>query len=216
MILFFNSCNKDKWNEPTTVNFIVDVNREEGHGGKLYFLSGSIVLGDFTFDGKRVQGDDVYFKNNFSSGLKIDFNQNVSVGDLNFEIPQGTFTKIQISFSTVEMVGENQIELDGIFNSGAGDEINVHFEFNAVEKFTVLSQSASGSPEIVLKKETPMTPKMVFDPIYWFQPVPIELLNNAEIIDIESVPTILINSTTNPEIYNIIVSRIGDGVKIIF
>ncbi|MFH2142395.1 MAG: hypothetical protein ABIJ97_08240, partial [Bacteroidota bacterium] len=69
---------------------------------------------------------------------------------------------------------------------------------------------------ILLKKESPMTPKILFDPIYWFQPVSQNLFNNADIVDVNGIPTILINNTTNTDIFNIIVSRIGGGVKIIF
>ena len=210
------SCKKDKWNEPANVSFVVDINRSPGLSDKLVFSSGKIVFENFSFEGDRVQGDDVYFLNSYSSGLNVTFDANNTVGDLDFEIPQGTFTRIQISFSTFGNSNDNHIEMTGTYSIGRDTAFPLKFEYNAKESFSVMAQNTSGSNEIVLNKETPAKPRIVFDPIYWFQPVSLNLLNNADVVDINGTSTILINSTTNIEIYNIVVNRVGDGVKIIF
>lgn len=212
----FYSCKKDKWDEPTNVKFIVDINRTPGLGGKLTFSKGTIVLENFSFDGDRVQGDDVYFSNSYSTGLNISFNSNATVGELNYDIPQGTFTRIKIAFSTYGSTNDNHIVIEGIFNSSMGNDYPIRFEFKAKESFSVISQNSSGSSEIILKKDNPMTPKIIFDPVYWFLPVSQNLLNNADIVDIGGIQTILINSSTNTEIFDIVASRIGDEVKITF
>jgi len=210
------SCKRDKWNEPAAVSFVVDINRSPGLSDKLVFSSGKIVFENFSFEGERVQGDDVYFSNSYPSGLSVTFDANNTIGDLDFDIPQGTFTRIQISFSTYGTSSDNHIEMTGVYSTGRGTTFPLKFEYNAKESFSVMAQNTSGSNEIVLNKDTPVKPKIVFDPIYWFQPVSLNLLNNAEVVDINGTSTILINSTTNIDIYNIVVNRVGDGVKIIF
>lgn len=218
LLVFFciNSCKKDTFTDPTDVRFIIDINRNSGAGGKLIFSKGNLVINEFIFESDRVQGDDIYFKNSFSSGIYITFDPDAPVSELNFDIPQGTYTRINITFSTAGDVNDTHIFVEGSYNSGMGISYPIRFEFKAKETFSVLSQSISGGSEIVLNKDIPMTPKIIFDPIYWFQPVSQNLFDNAEIVDIEGVSTILINSTTNTEIFNIIVGRIRGGVKIIF
>ncbi|OFX28237.1 MAG: hypothetical protein A2X08_14380 [Bacteroidetes bacterium GWA2_32_17] len=219
ILLFFLSifsCNKDKWNEPTNVKFIVDINRSSGIGGKLAFTSGNIVLENFSFDGNRVQGDDVYFSNSYPTGLNINYNSNATVGELNYDIPQGTFTKIQIAFSTFGSTSDNHIIIEGTYNMGMNNNYPIRFEFKSKESFSVLSQNVSGASEIILKKDNPLTPKIIFDPIYWFLPISQNLLNSANVVDVNGTPTILINNSTNTEIFNIIASRIGEGVRVIF
>ncbi|MFH2142609.1 MAG: hypothetical protein ABIJ97_09320, partial [Bacteroidota bacterium] len=151
----FYSCNKDKWDEPTNVQFIVDIDRAYGLGGKLAFSKGNIVLENFSFDGDRIQGDDVNFTNSYSSGLYVSYDSNVKVGELNFDIPQGTFTRIQIAFSTFGSTNDNHIVMEGTYNEGMGNDYPIRFEFKAKESFSVLSQNSSGSSEFILKKESP-------------------------------------------------------------
>ncbi|MFH0896145.1 MAG: hypothetical protein V2A54_17060 [Bacteroidota bacterium] len=211
------SCNKDKWKEPTTVGFVVDINRTMGQGGKLNFTKGNIVLGNFIFDGDRVQGDDVYFSNNYSSGLNISFDPSNVPSDLNFDIPQGTFTKIDISFTTSSAAGENQIVVEGNYkNSMNNNDYPIRFEFKASQTFSITSQNANGNSEIILKKDVPVTSTIFFDPVYWFQPVSQAMLNNADMFDVGGVQTIVISDICNISIYSIVANRIGGGSKITF
>ncbi len=210
------SCGDEKWNEPTDVRFIVDINREAGQGGKLTFSDGYIVLGDFSFDGDRVQGDDVYFTNSYPEGLNINYDLNPLTEDLYFDIPQGTYTKIKISFSTFGSDDDNHIMVEGIYNAGHENVFPVRFEYKAKESFTVFPKNSEDVDEITLKKDNPVTPKIIIDPVYWFQPVSQNLLSDADLVDVDGTQTILINSTTNTDIYNVIAGRIGSGVKIIF
>lgn len=216
LFVLLPSCEKKKWKEPTDVAFIVDINRSSGQNGKLVFTKGSINLANFSFDGKREQGDDVYFSNAFSSGLNIVFDQSQPVGALNFDIPQGTFTKIEISFETYGINNDNHIYLEGIYEKSMNNSYPVRFEFKAKIVQTIIAKNSSGSAEIILNKDVPSYPKITFDPIFWFSPVSPNLINNAETIDIGGTPTILINDTCNENIYTIIVDRINNGTTITF
>jgi len=211
----FYGCKKDKWNEPASVSFTFDLNRNPGMSDKLVFSDGKIVLESFTFEGDRVQGDDVYFTNTFSSGLSATMNSN-HLNDLSFDIPQGTFTRISISFSTYGTNNSNHIELSGSYSSGRGVQSPLIFRYNAKETFTIIAKNSNGSNEIVLNKDNPVSPNITIDPIYWFQPVSLNLMNNAEMVDVNGTQTILIDNSTNVDIYNIVVGRIKDGAGLKF
>ena len=136
VISAFSSCKKDKWDQPVSVSFLLDINRLPGLSDKLVFTDGKIVLENFTFDGDRVQGDDVYFTNSFLSGLHVNLNSN-QISDLSFDIPQGTFTKLQVSFSTYGVNNSNHIALSNessanettVENSNVNHQYSKSFEF---------------------------------------------------------------------------------------
>jgi hypothetical protein len=215
--MFFFSCEKDTWKEPADVDFVLDINRSTGLGGKLYFNKATIILGNFIFDGDRVQGDDVYFSNTYPSGLSVPCDPSINIPDLNFDIPQGTFTRITISFTTTPALGENQIVVEGVYsNSMAGIDYPIRFEFKASQTFSITSQNANGNSEIILEKDRQSTPCITFDPVYWFQPISQSMLNSADLFDVNGVPTILVCDSCNLTIYSIVANRIGEGAKIVF
>ena len=220
IFVFLPSCgdkdDKEIWKQPTDVGFIVDYNRSPGQSGKLIFTNGNIVLANFSFDGKRVQGDDVYFSNAFPSGLNIVFDPNTPVASLDFDIPQGTYTKIEISFETFGVNDDNHIVFEGTYERSMHNNYPVRFEFKTKILQTIIAKNSSGSAEITLNKDVPVKPKIILDPIFWFNPVSQSIINSAELVDIGGTSTILINDTCNENIYDIIVGRINTGSAITF
>jgi len=207
---------KEKWKLPTDVSFKMDINRSAGSGGNLAFTGGTIILGSFTFDGKRSQADDVYFSNTYS-GLNIAFDPNNPVVALDFDIPQGTYSKITVSFQTDGKVGDDHIVVTGTYtHSVSGVTSPIRFEFEAEEFYTVISKDASGNSEIILDESVASTATITLDPVYWFQTISTNSLDNATLVSVSGVPTILITDANNEDIFDLVVDRVDDATDVVF
>jgi len=217
-LLFSSSCKKkeDKWKLPTDVSFRMDINRSTGSGGNLAFTGGTIIIGSFTFDGKRSQADDVYFSNTYS-GLNIAFDPNSPVAALDFDIPQGTYTKITVGFQTYGDVGDDHIVVTGTYKNSVNDTTYpIRFEFEAEEFYTVISKDASGNSEIILDESVASAATITLDPVYWFQTISTNSLDNATLVNVSGVPTILITDDYNEDIFDLVVDRVDDATDVVF
>jgi len=214
---FLFSCQGDEvFKQPTQVGFAMDINREAGMGDRLQFDQGSIILASFDFEGQRVQGDDVFFSREYEQGLLIPFDPNNVIAELDFQIPQGSYTRISVSFSTFDDFGDNSILVEGSYRNSNDTTYPVRFEFISSEFFEAVAEDDSGNNEIILKKETPVNAEIKLDPISWFQAVPQVLMDDADLIEINGSPTILVNEDENTNIFEIIVARLDEATETIF
>lgn len=214
LVIFSASCKKDKkWKIPTDVKFKMDINRSAGVSGNLVWISGNIMIANFTFDGKRDQGEDVFFTKTYSSGLNVFFDPNNPVSTWNFDIPQGTYTQINVSYKTYGSPGDKQIVVEGTYTNTANSNVYpVKFEFEAEEFYNVVAKTSSGSTQIVLNKDVVSTATIKADPVYWFQTVTTNMMDNATFVSVSGNPTILINDATNDNIYDAVRDRMDDDV----
>lgn len=191
----------------------MDINHSAAYGGALAWTSGNIMIANFTFDGKRVRGGDVYFTKTYSQGLNIFFDPNTAVSEWNFDIPQGTYTKINISYKTYGNSGDKHIVVKGTYKNTVNNMIYpVQFEFEAEEYYNIVAKTTSGSTEIVLSKDVSASALIKADPVYWFQTVTTSMMNNATLTTINGNPTILISDATNEDIYDAVRDRMDDDV----
>lgn len=213
--LLISACQKDKWKQPTQVSFKMDVNSEPGMNGQLTFTGGKIVLREFSFEGERVQGDDVYFEKSFPGGLIITFNPNSGIPELSFDIPQGNYTKIRVEFEA-EGNTDNSIFVEGSYTTTGGTTYPLRLETEAVELYSIIAKHSSGSNEIVLVKDTPANALIKLDPVHWFGTVSTTLLDNADLINVNGIMTILINDANNGNILDIVLDRVDEASEVVF
>lgn len=118
MFLLVN-CGKSEWKKPTEVTFYIDINRDQTMDGRLSFSEGQVMLRSFSFDGNRIQADDVFFEREFENGLIVPFSSTNSLGNLISAIPQGTYSSVRLDFqaerSDIEI---NYVQGVFILNSG--------------------------------------------------------------------------------------------------
>lgn len=213
-------CKKeDPWKMPTDVKFKMDITRSAGLSNNLSWTSGNIVLADFTFDGRREQGGDVYFTKTYSTGLNVIFDAANPVTAWSFEIPQGNYTRIDISYKTFGNSSDNRIVVEGAYkNSVNNNTYPVRFEFQSDVSYKIVAKTSTGGGQIVLNKDVASVATIKMDPVYWFQTVTKSMLDNAALETINGTPTILINGNkNNKDIYITIMDRIDDDViKITF
>jgi len=216
-LFLWSSCKKkDKWKQPTSVKFKMDINRTPGLGGNLSFTGGNIKLAYFTFNGNREQGGDIYFNKTYNPLLVI-FDPNNVVPEWNFEIPQGSYSQIKISFKTFDEGDQNIIVTGSYKNSTNNVTYPIRFEFSVDEAYEVVSKTSSGSTNIILDKNVASTAEITMDPVYWFQTVTTAMLDTAQVAAVGGAQTILINDTINSNIYEEVKDRVHDDVsRVIF
>jgi len=214
-MLTITSC-KNEWKLPTDVGFKVDINRETSSDGQIVFTNGNIVLATFEFDGEREQGDDVYFSKSFPKGLIIPFSSSTVIEELNFDIPQGTYSKIDISFETFDELGGVNITVNGFYTNSSSEKIPIKFEYTSSEEFDIVAVDYTGSNQIILNQDHPVNAQIEINPIHWYQIVSSTTLDDADLVDINGIPTLLISEDENEDIFDIIIDRLDESLEAVF
>lgn len=213
-IFFFVSCGK-KWKQTTNVDFQFYMTQSQSPEF-LQFTSGSMIIREIDFSGDRKKGGAVDFSNNISNGAILNFSTGGSSVPIHYDIPQGTYNKIDLTIKAFDEDPSPSLLLKGYYINDDSDTIPVIYEFHSGENFYVTGKTTNGSNQIVLVEDRPAVCQVTFDPNYWFDTVTENLLDNAGISTVNSVPTIVINESNNTIIYNLISSRIREATKAVF
>lgn len=203
---------------PTGLNFVFDIKRDAALGGKLNFYDGFVNIGRFTFDGDRVQGGDNFFDRNYPNGLQLAFNPNDFSFDLNFDVPQGTYSRIEVDLELLDnpMVDDEiTIQLEGVFTNSDGDQIPFILQIEEFEAISLNATDELGNPQIVLLSDQSSTGIIRFNPAHWFAAVELDDLEEADLETIDGVETLLINDDHNEEILEEVEDRIDELLDLI-
>ena len=207
LLLLPISCKKNELKKPTDVTFKMDINRNVSQQGHLVF---NVLIQDFTIEGERKEGESVSFSKSFPQGLNINFSPTNSISELVFDIPQGDYYSLVIDFSTKYNNGNSNLTVKGTYTNTSGVSTPLIYEFRDDDNISIVGEDDEGDATIVLSKDTPVNTLIKFDPIYWFAPVSNNLLDNATLENINGVQTILVNSSTNEDIYDLVVDRMEE------
>lgn len=210
------SCKKNQLKKPTEVSVKMDINRSQSDNGSLVFSSGYIRIAEFYIDGIREEGAPVSLSQEFEQGLVINFDQQNFVDELMSNIPQGNYTDLKVGFDTHEGDDEPTIEVHGQFTNSSSQTFPLIFQFMSSEYFLIKGEKPGGSNQIVLDKSIPTILDVVLDPIYWFDIVSQNMLDNANTYDINGVETVVINEEKNETIYDIVADRIDESPTAVF
>lgn len=213
--VLFSSCGK-KWKETARAEFTFGINQSSMSWGNVVFDDGSFRLTSVEFSGSRKRGDAVYFQNNAIS--TIDFSSGEENPAVVFDLPQGTYTSIDMVFrADPESAQAPALGLVGTFVNWSNDTIPVYFDFHSSQEFSVRAQNADGGNEITIVEGEPVSVTVTFDPVFWFDPLSYWQFENATYIPVNSVPSIVIDATNyNTNLYQSVYSRIGQSTKVVF
>jgi len=201
-----------KWKQPSDVKFNSDIEVSSGLGGKLLFSSGFITIKDFRFDGDRERGDDVRFDYEYSSGLNVPLDLSATVSELEFNIPQGVYKRVDIDFSVNDSLG---IAVNGVYEYSGGGTIPFKFQFSDSQNFEIRAENDNGG-DIVLDKDVASRVKILLDPAYWFELISIVDLDAASTVSILGISTLLISEDVNSDIYDDVTDRVDESNLIVF
>ncbi|CAA6819126.1 MAG: Unknown protein [uncultured Aureispira sp.] len=216
-LFLITGCDKeDTFKNPADVGFNVGMNPQGiAPSDDLTFFDGYVILHRFTLIGKRAVGEDFEFSRTFPNGLKVPFYNNLTFEDLNFELPQGTYTNLTVRFET------RSSSLPGVFVEGNYDYNNplkpsstVHLAWNAAKTFEVAVQRPTGSNDFVLSETKQELAQIIFQPKRWFVNVTELMLENASFVTTPSQEQIMtIDQVTNIAIFTAIDSEIGGALS---
>lgn len=211
--LLATSCVKDELKIPTQSGIRFDLNRSPSNTGHLQFHYGELRLASLSMDCDRVEGEDIYFEREFANGLLVLLDSNVAIPEFDFEIPQGNYSEIDVVFNTFDDLGQNTIVVEGTFVNSSSQSIPLRFEFMSSEYFSLqVNQSASGG-NIIMDQSSISKFLFKLDPIYWFDIVPFNMLENATITNLQGVNTLLINESVNANIHDLVADRIDEALE---
>jgi len=191
----------------------MEMNQTAAASGNLTFASGSLTLVDFSIAGTREEGDPISFSKTFGAGLTVPFSSS-TIGDLDYDIPQGVYTSLEIEFNTSS--GSNSLVVLGSYTNSSAQTFPLRFEFWSSESFAIEGEDGSGTGKISIEKNTNPISAIQLDPNYWFQPISIAALDGASIVNISGTPTLLITENDNESIYDLIADRIDQSLEATF
>lgn len=208
--VFIVGCGKNELKKPTDVTFTMDINRDLSQQGHLVFTEGNILIKDFSVEGDRKEGESISFSKSFPEGLNINFSSSNSISELDFDIPQGDYYELVISFSLKYNSGNSNLSVKGVYTNSAGVSIPLLYEFRDDDNISIVGEDDEGNATIILNKDVPVNSLIKFDPVYWFASVSNNLFDNATTVNLNGTQTILVNSSSNEQIYDLVVDRMEE------
>lgn len=175
------------------------------------------MLNKISFKGERKQGtQEISLYQQFSGNKPINFSDKAVGVGINFDIPQGTYSQIEITLETGTDIKGNSLQINGTYKDSLNNTLAVQFIFSAANITTMMATNTSGGNGIVLIADQPATATISINPAYWFASLSKSTMENAEHEKVGGVETIQISNDENEDIYNLIVSRIKDGNGVVF
>ncbi len=226
-----SSCSKDELTLPSKVSFYFGMTPhsdsenddvlKSGHGsavqpGPFSFIidKGTMVLTAIEFDGRREQGQDVYFMSGFSAPLVLKLDEPATQENVDFDIPQGVYRRIDVSLH----LGNDGVplHLEGVFNRPGMGPVNIRFEYEFDDIITIRSTGQGANQTITLRKDQPSTAMVMLNTGSLFGLVNPVLFMNADII-VENGQNILrISNHHNRNIFNQIAARMNNAFTVVF
>jgi hypothetical protein len=214
-VLIF-SCKKAELKKPTEVNFTFDLNKNFTPASTIKMISGDINFIDFSITGDRVEGQDISFSRSFQSGLYIDLNGSGEIAEMDFDIPQGEYTDLNVSFNIASDQNNLALSLDGTYKITQGPVVALRFEYDGGNSFSISGEGNTAGQSIIMDADLGKKGRIKFDPIYWFGSLTANQMDNATIIPMQGQDMILLSSTSNVSLYEIVLNRISSSNTAIF
>lgn len=220
LILSTYSCEKDDLTVPTRVDiaFSMDsftVNGSTKSGSSFVIDEGTIVVESIDFDGRRDAGDDYFFTSEFETPLKSEMHNRLMNQYVSYDVPQGVYSRIEFNLSLGDG-NEDALCLKGKYHRGPIDDVPIRFEYEYQEQIRIMARNRQNSEQIVLDSKSGVTADIIFDVPYLFKVVSMNMIHNAETVQIDGEEVILINNEFNTDIFYVLVARLDNSMRVIF
>ncbi len=226
------SCIDDELTTPVRLSLSAIITEQNKTNDNLSFRSGEIIINEIHFNGTREAGGDYSF--NTEPGKKIGpqvfYPQSVNQHELtHFDFPQGIYTLMKWKFKLSDGlerleeedddddddIGTPGLILQGNYIDHEGVTQEVRIEIDPFELFECLSLADTGDENISIIAGSTYNAALYIDPYYAFRAISSESLEEADYYDDGIVPVLLISSDSNEDLYEIILYRLQQSVKIV-
>ncbi len=176
---------------------------------------GQLVLENIEFDGRRQQAaQSIYFISDFPDPLSIDLVPQGYQADFHFEIPQGIYDMIEMTFH----LGADQhasLVMEGQFRRGNLEPVAVRFEYTYREQIRVRATPGDNQDNIIFSKEEPSTANVELNTGSLLRLVNFGMLVQAEVIEVDGQDVIFIDGSTNTGLFNSISARLNNAFTLV-
>lgn len=205
------SCTKRQLKKPVEVNFALTINKSFADEQAIKMTQGEIYLSEFNVSGTRLKGEAIDFTRDFETPFFVSLTNSGEEDELNFDIPQGEYEELTISFETPDDSDLPVMILEGIYKPLSGPVKSVILEVSGKSKFSMQAEDVNSAAAIELDKKEAKKITIELDPIHWFSEVPVSMLETADTFDGD----IIISATKNTGIYEIITDHMDESNRAI-
>lgn len=209
MISFLLSSCKNEFKETASVDVSLKLTNPI-ISNSILISGGTARIGSFGITGERKQGDDVTFLNSFSSETTANLSSGAINPLINFDLFQGTYTRLDVNLGIKSNGANGSIELLGEYNDGGEDGENKKFVFR-YEPEMILNWNLAISEEINIVADQNIEVVFEMDANYLFSGIPESLWNNCSYEEINAEEIISITSQKNTAIYSILIGRLNSS-----
>jgi hypothetical protein len=228
LILFIAGCiEKDELTRPVKVNFKIGISPYFNfNAAYLHITKCQIGIQSIHFEGKREAGEDIFFDTDPKMNLQtLSFLQPITF-DV-FDIPQGVYNymewKISLKCIDTEVLIDDRNEYSpciGIAISGDytfldGYVIPFTFAVNDQVQFNVMSYDPYDNSKLVLSADKEYDANLLFAPEKGFNSFTQKSFEKAEISHEGGYPKIIISSSKNEKLYDLLLNRIFQSAEFV-
>jgi len=228
LILFMTGCkDKDELTLPVRVHFKIGISQDALLKSEyLDFAECQIGIKSIRFEGKREAGTDIFFETDSKVNFQtLSFLQPIVISV--FDIPQGIYNymKWDINMKCIRTDGliDDHFEytpcigivISGSYESLDGTVIPLVFAIDQPEQFNIRANDPYGDSKIVLYVNKEYEATVLFAPDYAFHAISRESLEEAEISGDIGHRKIIISSSQNENLYEILLYRIFQSARVV-
>jgi len=229
LILTIAGCvKKDDFTLPVKVSLKIGISPDRSfYSDYLYFTGCQVGIQRIEFEGKRETGGNVHFVTDPEMNLQtLSFTEQPAIIST-FDIPQGVYYNMlwEIAFKCIDTGGlipdrDESYPCFGIMTTGnymslSGAVIPFIFVIDKPEMFRVRSYDPSGDPVIALSVDKEYEAIVYFDPEKAFSEINRQSLEEAQTTGDLLNPAIIISSSMNAELYQILLYHMFFSASIV-
>ena len=181
--------------------------------GPLKIDNAKLVISAIDFEGRREQGEDVFFTYTPPQPVVADLAAETTSLPISFDIPQGVYTRIEIilHLGTDELT---PLVMTGMINRGPFQNLPVRFDYKFTEEIRMRGKGTNQA-NIVLSEDHPSLARVELDAESVFRLVNMGMVMNASVVNEDGQDIVLIDNTNNLPIFNIIANRLGNAFSLV-
>ncbi len=205
-LLLFVACSKDQWKITVPTDVSLQLTSKHYIINSQSFLkidTLEVELSSLSLEGSRIQAENIYLATDVNS---VELTDSLPMIISNFDIPQGTYQDLRMDMALTNVSGTT-LSIKGVYHPPSGGQKLVHIllQTNDVIEKQILE---NGLTTVLVEEGTSKKILLQLDPEVLFDGVPLATWNAAVQSNIYGTQGILVNSSTNGNIYNKLINNI--------